>query len=175
MSENSIIEIQNKNFDRKLNKALSDDKMEDFLLMNYPYNGIIIYDEEGKYNKYFSEMLRTLYRFSNNNSNIQVNRIFEKALENIIKERLNNPEVVSEILEILYYQLLYEKRKVSPYYIDSINILKLLNTELIKRKNDYEKIMKKQENYGIEKEVNMWQIIEEKCKDITENVGKKIL
>ncbi len=175
MSNNRVIEVQNEFFDENLNTALLDGKMEDFLLMNEPYNGIMVSDEEGKHTKFFPAMLKTLYRFSNNNSNIQVNRIFEKALENIIKERLNNPEVVSEILEILYYQWFYEKRKESPYYIDSINILELLKTELIKHKNDYEKIMKKQENHGLEKEVNMWQIIEEECKDITENVGKKIL
>ena len=81
---------------------------------------------------------------------------------------MNDPEVVLEILEILYYQRFYESRKESPYCIDSAKILALLKRELIKHKNDYEKIMKKVNDHGLEKEVNMWKIIEEEYKELSE-------
>lgn len=168
MPNNGILEVQDRFLDKKLNEALLDDKIEEFVLMNDPYNGILVCDEEGKYNKFFPDMLETLYRFSNNNSDIQMNRIFEKALENIIRDKMNDPEVVLEILEILYYQRFYESRKESPYCIDSAKILALLKRELIKHKNDYEKIMKKVNDHGLEKEVNMWKIIEEEYKELSE-------
>lgn len=173
MPNNRLIEVQNEFFDENLIAALLDGKMEDFLLMDEPYNGIMVSDEEGKQVKFFPAMLKTLYRFSNNDSNIQVNRIFEKAIENIIRDKLNNPEVVLEILEILYYQWFYEAKKESPYCIDSAKILELLKRELIKHKNDYEKFMKKVNDHGLEKEVNMWQIIGGEYKEISETTGKE--
>ena len=55
---NNIIEVEKRFLDKQLNKALLDDKIEEFVLLNVPCKGTLVCDEEGNYNKFFQTCLK---------------------------------------------------------------------------------------------------------------------